>query len=139
MTTPPPMTPQTKPAEMLSKSELPALAAPLLLVAFGGLSVAFIRGFDSPGVAGFDLLLLATGLGAILTALLWFFLLALGKGPLWSLAMLVPYINLLAASSFSRRYWNEGARGPALLGLAGIVGQTIASVRMLIPQLPPLV
>jgi hypothetical protein len=53
--------------------------------------------------------------------------------------MLVPYVNLLAASSFARRYWNEGARAPALLGIAGFVGQTIASLRLLLPELPPLV
>lgn len=128
------MTPPTIP-----QTELPALAAPLLLIVFGGLSVAFIRGFDAPGVAGADLLLLATGFGAILTAMLWFFLLALPRGTLWSLAMLVPYVNLLAASSFARRYWNEGARAPAVLGMLGIAGQTIASLRLLIPQLPPLV
>ena len=118
---------------------MPGLAAGLLLLAFGGLSVAFIRGLDAPGIASVDLLVLATSLGAILTALLWFFLLALRRGPLWSLAMLVPYVNLIAASSFARRYWNEGARGPALLGIAGFVGQTIASLRLLMPQLPPLV
>jgi hypothetical protein len=48
-------------------------------------------------------------------------------------------VNLLAASSFARRYWHEGARGPALLGIAGCVGQTIASLRLLLPGLPPLV
>jgi len=119
--------------------QLPASAAPLLLVCFGALSVAFIRGLDAPGIRSLDLLLLATGLGALLTALLWFFLLAVRRGPLWSLAMLVPYVNLLAASSFARRYWNEGARGPAILGLLGIAGETIASLRLMIPPLPPLV
>lgn len=119
--------------------ELPAPVAALLLGVFGVLSVAFIRGLDAPGVAGADLLVLATSFGAILTALLWFFLLALRRGPFWSLAMLVPYVNLLAASSFARRYWNEGARAPALLGIAGCIGQTIASLRLLVPQLPPLV
>ena len=124
---------------MTKSHDLPPQAAPLLLLAFGGLSVAFIRGLDAPGVAALDLLVLATSFGAILTALLWFFVLALRRGPWWSLAMLVPYVNLLAASSFARRYWNEGARGPALLGIAGFVGQTIASLRLLLPELPPLV
>ncbi len=124
---------------MTKTHDLPAPAAPHLLLAFGGLSVAFIRGLDAPGVAAFDLLVLATSFGAILTALLWFFVLALRRGPWWSLAMLVPYVNLLAASSFARRYWNEGARGPAVLGIVGFVGQTIASVRLLLPELPPLV
>ncbi|MBW2279948.1 MAG: hypothetical protein JRG76_03715 [Deltaproteobacteria bacterium] len=118
---------------------LPASAAPLLLVSFGVLSVGFIHALDAPGVRSADLLLLATGFGALLTALLWFFLLALRRGPFWSLAMLVPYVNLLAASSFARRYWNEGARGPAILGLLGITGETIASLRLLVPPLPPLV
>jgi hypothetical protein len=122
-----------------SPHELPFVAAALLLVAFGALSVASIRGLDAPGVASVDLLVMATSLGAIGTALIWFFLLALRRGPFWSLAMLVPYVNLIAASSFARRYWNEGARGPALLGIAGIAGQTIASLRLLLPGLPPLV
>jgi multisubunit Na+/H+ antiporter MnhB subunit len=124
---------------MTKTHDLPPPAAPLLLLAFGGLSIAFIRGLDAPGVAALDLLVLATSFGAILTALLWFFVLALPRGPWWSLAMLVPYVNLLAASSFARRYWNEGARGPALLGIAGFVGQAIASFRLLLPELPPLV
>ena len=124
---------------MTKTHDLPTPAAPLLLLAFGGLSVGFIRGLDAPGVAALDLLVLATSFGAILTALLWFFVLALRRGPWWSLAMLVPYVNLLAASSFARRYWNEGARAPALLGIAGFVGQTIASLRLLLPELPPLV
>lgn len=119
--------------------ELPAYAPPALLAAFGVSSVAFIRGLDAPGVATLDLLVLATSFGAILTALLWFLLLAVRRGPFWTLAMLVPYVNLLAASSFARRYWNEGARGPAVLGIVGIVGQTIASLRLLVPALPPLV
>ena len=138
----PALTSPTSPASPTTGSDpgvLPPASAPLLLVFFGALSVAFIRGLDAPGVRSLDLFLLATGFGAVLTALLWFFLLALRRGPLWSLAMLVPYVNLLAASSFARRYWNEGARGPAILGLVGLAGETVASLRLLVPQLPPLV
>ena len=57
----------------------------------------------------------------------------------WLVAMLIPYVNLIAASSFARRYWSEGARAPALLAIAGIVLQTLASLQLLAPVLPALV
>jgi len=118
--------------------ELPPIIAPLLLIAFGLVAVGLIRAFDDPTLRRSDLLLMACSLSALLTSLIWFFVLALGRGALWSIAMLIPYVNLLAASSFARRYWNEGARAPALLAIAGMIGETIASLRLLIPATPPL-
>jgi hypothetical protein len=118
--------------------ELPPIIAPLLLIAFGLVAVGLIRAFDDPTLRRSDLLLMACSLSALLTSLIWFFVLALGRGALWSIAMLIPYVNLLAASSFARRYWNEGARAPALLAIAGMIGETIAALRLLIPATPPL-
>jgi len=130
---------QTTPPKPIERSDLPTLAAPGLLLAFGAQSVAWIYSIDSPAIARPDLLLFSLSLSALGTALIWFFLLALRRGVLWSLAMLVPYVNLLAASAFARRYWSEGARAPALLAIAGMLGETVASLRLLMPSLPPLV
>ncbi len=111
----------------------------LLILVFGLVTSALIRGFDFPALPRLDLLGLAAGSAALLTALVWFFALGLQRSPLWGLAFLVPYVNLMAASYYARWYWKEGARAPALLALAGMVVQTIASLRVLSPPLPPLV
>ena len=42
------------------------------------------------------------------------------RSALWGFALLVPYVNVIAASYYARRYWGQGARAPALLGFAGI-------------------
>ena len=55
------------------------------------------------------------------------------------LAALVPYLNLILATAFARRYWRQGARAPSLLGLMGLLGQTVFSVRLLFPVGPVLV
>ena len=85
-----------------------------------------------------DLLGAAAGSGALLTALAWFLALGLRRGPLWGVAMLIPYVNLMAASWFARRYWEQGARAPALLAIGGLLVQTVASYRLLLPPLPAL-
>ena len=46
-------------------------------------------------------------------------------------------MNFVVGSIFARRYWSEGARAPALLAIAGMVGQTLATLRMLAPGLTP--
>lgn len=111
----------------------------LLIVVFGAVSVALIRWLDLPHARWLELLGLSTGSAAIVTALLWFAVLGAQRHPLWVLALLVPYVNLVAASAYARRYWSEDARGPALLALAGVIVQTAASLQMLAPALPPLV
>ena len=116
-----------------SSYALPRIVPPLLMALFGVSAVFFIRGFDVPGVTRFDLALVSLSLAALVTSLAWFFVLALRRGPWWSIAMLVPYINFLAASTFARRYWSEGARAPAILAIAAVVGQTWATVRLLLP------
>ena len=52
------------------------------------------------------------------------------------LGIWIPYVNLVLAGVFARRYWSEGGRGPALLGILGMVGQTVASIRLLVPAFP---
>ena len=111
----------------------------LLMLVFGATSAALIRLMDGPLIPRLELLGLATGSAAVITALVWFAILGARRDALWVLAMLIPYVNLVAASSYARRYWSQGARAPALLGLAGIVVQTAASLRLLVPALPPLV
>ena len=106
------------------------LSTSLLIVAMGGL-----------GARPIDLLLLGASLGALLTAALWLWILAsrrsLGWGLLFTAALLIPYVNFVVASVYARRYWREGARTPALLALVAMVGETIASLRVFLPNLTP--
>jgi len=117
---------------------LPTEWQALLVLAFGAATAGSIV-FFAPGTLGEgDLLLLALSLGALVTAALWLWALALRSGSRWGLALgillWVPYVNFVAASMFARRYWDRGARAPALLALAGMVGQTIVTVRAFLPS-----
>ncbi len=124
----------------------PVLSDParvLLLGVFGVSSAMLIR-FMGEGLIGrTDLLLMGVSVGAMVTALIWVLLLAFGRSTAWAAVMgvgvWVPYVNLVLASIFVRRYWAQGGRAPGLLGLAGMLGQTVASVRLLSPTLPTLV
>jgi hypothetical protein len=118
---------------------LSELSTGLLLLLFGGVTVGLIRVLDAPPIGRLDLLLNSSSLAMLATALAWFFLLALRHGTLWWLGMLIPYVNLLVASSFARRYWGEGARAPALLALLGMLLQTLATLRLLTVPVAPLV
>jgi hypothetical protein len=118
---------------------LSELSVGVLLLLFGGVTVGLIRAFDAPPLGRLDLLLNASSLAMLATALVWFFLLALRHGTLWWLGMLIPYVNLLVASSFARRYWSEGARAPALLALLGMLLQTLSTLRLLTLPSAPLV
>ncbi len=115
----------------------------LLLLLFGAATVGVIELAADMSVGRPDLLLFAVSLGAIVTALAWVLILAIARSMAWALVMgvgvWVPYVNLVLASVYVRRYWSRGGRAPALLGLAGFLGQTIASIRVLLPGLPPLV
>ena len=111
----------------------------LLTVLFGVTSVALIEWFATPTTRWPELLGFASGSAAIVTALAWIAVLGARRHVLWVVAALIPYVNLVAASSFARRYWGEGAREPALLGIAGLAVQTVASLYMLVPALPALV
>lgn len=112
-----------------------------LVLAFGAVTSGCIVGLASDEKSAIDLLLLAASLGALATAGLWLWILAARTSRNWALAFAlgiwIPYVNFVIASLFARRYWAQGTRAPALLGIAGMVGQTIASVRMLAPGLIP--
>ena len=123
--------------------QLSDLTQVLLLVAFGVSSLGVIELGAETIPSRVDLLLLALSSGAIVAALLWLVALALGKSRAWALSLAlgiwVPYLNFILVSIFARRHWREGARAPALLALLGVLGQTVASVRLLVPRLPSLV
>ena len=89
------------------------------------------------------LLLLAASGSALLVAGLWLLILGVRSGPGWALALgvgiWIPYVNFVLASVFARRYWHAGARTPGLLALAGIFGQTLATLLLLRPPTPVLV
>lgn len=113
----------------------------LLLVAFGASTSALIIGMGELGARPLDILLLAASLGAMLTAGLWLWILALRRSLAWGLlftvALPIPYLNFVVASVYARRYWVDGARRPALLAVAAMVVQTVASLRVFSPNLTP--
>lgn len=126
---------------------VPEAAPPALLLAlFGVLTALLIRsgaGLLPVSSGRLDLLLFAAGGGALGTALVWLLALGLRRGPGWActwlVAIWIPYVNLLVASLFVRRYWREGARAPALLGIAGGIAQAAVSIRLLFTDPVPLV
>lgn len=112
-----------------------------LMLAFGAVTAGCIVGLGGGDAGAFDLLLLSASLGALATAGLWLWILAARTSRNWALAFAlgiwIPYVNFVIASIFARRHWSAGARAPALLAIAGMVGQTIATLRMLAPGLTP--
>lgn len=108
-----------------------------LIVAFGAATAAFVVFFGREPKPVFDLLLLSASLGALVTAGLWLWFVAahLSRGWSWAFALTlwIPYVNFVVASVFARRYWGQGARAPALLALAGIAGETLATLRLFSP------
>jgi len=113
----------------------------VLLLAFGASTSALIATLGDVGARPLDLLLFGASLGALVTAGLWLWILAAKRSLGWGLAFMatiwVPYVNLVVASIYARRYWSEGARTPALLAIAGMVGQTIATLRVFFPSFTP--
>ena len=99
-----------------------------LVALFGAVCVLLIGFFDVPGLCRLELFALSTSGAALLTSLVWFFALAVCQRSLWAIVFAVPYLNLIAASMYARRYWREGARGPALLGLVALFLQILASL-----------
>jgi hypothetical protein len=89
------------------------------------------------------LLLLAASGSALLVAGLWILILGVRSGPAWALALgvgiWIPYVNFVLATIFARRYWDAGARTPALLALGGLFAQTLATLLLLRPPTPVLV
>ncbi len=121
-------------------SDLPEITYPGLLLLFGVSTAGLIVALGASMTNRADLLLFCAGLGATLTSLVWMALLALQCGRAWALALWlgiwVPYVNLVLAAAFARRYWNRGARTAALVAIAGLLMLTLASVRALLAGSP---
>jgi ABC-type Na+ efflux pump permease subunit len=104
-----------------SEPRLPEPWTALLLAVFGAATCASILAFGGSGAGSLDLLALGASLGAIAVAGVWLFLIATAQSRAWAVAFAatfwIPYVNLVVASVFARRYWERGARAPALLVL----------------------
>jgi hypothetical protein len=124
----------------------PGLAHAAPWLALGLLTAVSVRvlGASLPSATGrLDLLLLAASLSGMGTALVWLACQGAARSTAWAVAwgacIWIPYVNLAIASLYARHYWSDGARAPALLGIAAMLGQTAASLRLLEPALPTLV
>jgi len=115
--------------------ELPEPAYWVLWLLFGVSSIGTLQLYVPSELPLLDRALMTFGLSLVITSMGWFFLLALRCSVLWSIAMLIPYINLIAISMFARRYWTRGARLPALLVLGATLAQLALMLRWLF--LPP--
>lgn len=118
------------------------LSAPwqaLLVLAFGAATAGSILYFGGGSLDAGDLLLLGASLGALATAALWLWAVALRHSSRWGIALAillwVPYVNFVAGSMFARRYWDRGARAPALLALLGMLGETVVTLHAFAPSL----
>lgn len=110
-----------------------------LILAFGIATSGFVFFFGREPTPLVDLLLLSASLGALVTAGLWLWILAGRQSRNWgitfALTIWIPYVNFVVASLFARRYWSQGARAPALLAIAGMFGQSLATLRLFAPDL----
>ena len=136
-----PTSPKTNPTPELGapggEAGMSELGLVSVLSAFAGASGLALYGVG-PGGAVLDVTLFAVGVGSFVSSFVWIFVLALSRRRLWVVGMLIPYVNLLVASAFARRFWNEGARAPALLGFLGGILYPIGYLRLLLGG-PPLV
>ena len=128
----------------MNPDDEPRLSEPglaLLLVVFGLATSGAIWQFSGVGVRTLDLLALGASLGALAAAGTWLFLLALRLSRGFAIAIAatfwIPYVNLVVASLFARRYWSHGARTPALLGMAALLAESLVAARVLLPDLTP--
>jgi hypothetical protein len=132
----------------MTTSSAPAVAPPVMQLSepmrwvlwllFGLTTLASLQGSADDGLLPLDRLLAALGVSLLLCAVAWFFVLALQRGLLWSLAMLIPYVNMIAIVWFARFYWSQGARNPALLGFAAVLAQLGLLLRLLLGPSGPL-
>ncbi|HTO09059.1 MAG TPA: hypothetical protein VMR86_18560 [Myxococcota bacterium] len=133
------MTPSPSPSPTTSDWRLAPHWQAALILAFGAATAGFVLLFGGEARPLVDVLLMSASLGALVTSGLWLWLLAARRSRNWGIAfavtLWVPYVNFVVASIFARRYWHEGARAPALLALAAMAGQTLATLRMFAPDL----
>ena len=133
------MTPSPTSDSRTSDSRLAPRWQASLILAFGLATSGFVLLFGRDATSVVDVLLMAASLGALVTSGLWLWILAARRSSRWGLVFAatiwIPYVNFVVASVFARRYWNDGARAPALLALAAMAGQTLAALRMFAPAL----
>lgn len=114
----------------------------LAYLVFGVATALSIRAFGEPWHSPVDRLLLGSGIAALLTAMLWIAVLAIRRSRGWAIAMAlgiwIPYVNLLIAARYARRYWREDAAAPGWMALAGMAAQIAVSIRALFAAAPPL-
>ena len=108
------------------------------MLAFGATTIHMII-TGEPSASRSDLLLFASGVGALVSAFVWFFLVAVQRSLLWSLVLLVPVVNTLVLPVFIRRYWGEGTRWPALMALLGLGCELTGAALLLLGTAPSLV
>jgi hypothetical protein len=127
------------PAAEDSARETRAGALPYL--GFGAATAFSIRAFAAAWDSALDRLLVGAGIAALATALVWIALLAARRSRGWAFAMglgiWIPYINLLLAARYARRYWREDAAAPGWLALAGLAAQVAVTLRALFAVPPP--
>ena len=121
-----------------ARHALPYWARWAVMLTFGGGTSWMILSAE-PGANRADLLLFATGVGCIFSAFLWFFCIAIQRSLVWSLILLVPFLNTLVLPVFVRHYWREGARVPAFLALGGVAGELTGALRLIVGSSAPLV
>ena len=105
-----------------------------LVALFGAVCVLLIGFFDVFGLHRLELFAIATSGAAVLTSLAWFFALAVCQRSAWAIVLALPYVNLIAASFYARLHWRNGARGPAVLALVGLLLQILASLGALFAE-----
>jgi len=121
------------------RARLEPLWQSVLVVSFGAATSGFVLFFGKDGTPLVDVLLMSASLGTLVTAGLWLWLVAARLSRNWAVAFAltfwIPYVNFVVASLFARRYWEKGARAPALLAILGMIGQTLATLRLFVPDL----
>ena len=119
---------------------LPEPVQGVLVLAFAGLTALAISALHRPGLPRLELLLGASSLAALATSLLWVVVLGVRRGGAWAwlmgLGVWVPYVNLVLASVYVRRFWNEDGRGPGWLVGLSLALQLALSLRVVVAHHP---
>jgi len=121
------------------EDRLPELARWCILLVFGAVTTLAILANGEPGVRRGVLLLFSAGLGSIAAALAWFLAVAVQRSLIWTLVLALPVVNALVLPIFVRLYWTRGTRFPAMLALAGMVGEIVGGLLLMGGVAPVLV